>query len=116
VLNAGIDEAFGDAMGLQGLKVGFSDGREQITLDTSGLFVFVGNDVTNKVLKQDDDSFICALNDHGEVIVDLNMKTNVAGLYAAGDMRIDSAKQVVCAASDGAIAGMQALHHVLEQS
>lgn len=116
VLNAGIDEAFGDAMGLQGLKVGFTDGKEQMTLDTSGLFVFVGNDVTNKVLKNDDDSFICAVNDYGEVIVDLNMHTDVPGLYAAGDMRIQSVKQVVCAASDGAIAGMQALHHVLEQS
>jgi len=41
---------------------------------------------------------------------------NVPGLYAAGDMRIQAAKQVVCAASDGAIAGMQALEHILEQA
>jgi len=44
------------------------------------------------------------------------MNTDVEGLYAAGDMRINAAKQVVCAASDGAIAGMQALSHILEQA
>jgi len=84
VLNASIEEAFGDAMGLTGLKIAFNDG------------------------------FLCATNDHGEVIVDLNMHTDVEGLYVAGDMRINAAKQVVCAAADGAICGMQALNHVLE--
>ena len=114
--NASIDEAHGDAMGLAGVKVKFSDGKESVDLPTSGLFVFVGNDVNNKVLMQDDGSFLCDVNDHGEVIVDLKMHTSVAGLYAAGDMRIEAAKQVVCAASDGAIAGMQALSHILESA
>jgi len=42
------------------------------------------------------------------------MNTSLKGLYAAGDIRIDAAKQVVCAAGDGAIAGMQALEFVNE--
>ena len=116
VLNASIDEAFGDAMGLNGLKIVFKDGTPPRTLDVPGLFVFVGNNVNNGVLKQEDGSFLCATNEQGEVIVDLNMNTDVEGLYAAGDMRINAAKQVVCAASDGAIAGMQALSHILEQA
>jgi thioredoxin reductase (NADPH) len=114
VLNASIEEAFGDAMGLTGLKIAFNDGTPSRTLDVPGVFVFVGNNVNNGVLKQDDGSFLCATNDHGEVIVDLNMHTDVEGLYVAGDMRINAAKQVVCAAADGAICGMQALNHVLE--
>ncbi len=114
VLNASIKEAYGDAMGLQGLVVEFKDGKPEMKLEVPGLFVFVGNDVKNEVLKQEDGSFLCEVNDQGEVIVDLNMHTDVEGLYAAGDMRINAAKQVVCAASDGAIAGMQALNHVLE--
>jgi len=115
ILNASIDEAFGDAMGLQGVKISFSDGREPMTLNVPGLFVFVGNDVNNKVLRQEDGSFLCDVNEQGQVIVDLNMHTSVPGLYAAGDIRIEAAKQVVCAAADGAVAGMQALHFVQER-
>ncbi|PKI79743.1 thioredoxin-disulfide reductase, partial [Malaciobacter halophilus] len=38
--------------------------------------------------------------------VDLKMRTSLPGLYAAGDVRIDAAKQVVCAAGDGATAAV----------
>jgi thioredoxin reductase (NADPH) len=114
VLNASIDRAFGDAMGLTGLDIVFKDGRAPRTLDVPGVFVFVGNNVNNHVLRQADGSYLCEVNANGEVIVDLNMHTDVSGLYAAGDIRINAAKQVVCAAADGAICGMQALSHVLE--
>jgi thioredoxin reductase (NADPH) len=113
VLNAKIKEAFGGPMGLDGLKVSFKDDTER-TIDAPGVFVFVGNNVNNHVLRQSDGTYLCDVNDNGEVIVDLKMRTNVSGLYAAGDLRIEAAKQVVCAASDGALAGMQALEHVLE--
>ncbi|PHO16838.1 thioredoxin-disulfide reductase, partial [Malaciobacter molluscorum LMG 25693] len=33
-------------------------------------------------------------------------RTSLSGLYAAGDVRIDAAKQVVCAAGDGATAAV----------
>jgi len=115
VLNASIEEAFGDTMGLSGLKIVFKDGTEPRTLDVPGVFVFVGNNVNNHVLRQADGN-LCEVNANGEVIVDLNMHTDVPGLYAAGDLRINAAKQVVCAAADGAIAGMQALNHVLEHA
>lgn len=114
ILNASIEEAFGDASGLLGLKIKFNDKAEILTLDVPGLFVFVGNNVKNEVLKDQDGEFICDMSKNGEVVVDLKMHTSVDGLYAAGDMRIDAAKQVVCAASDGAIAGMQALNYILE--
>jgi thioredoxin reductase (NADPH) len=113
ILNAGIEEAFGDAMGLEGVKIRFKDGREEV-LKVPGLFVFVGNNVNNKVLMQEDGSFLCDVNEQGQVIVDLNMRTSVGGLFAAGDLRIEAPKQVVCAAGDGAIAGMQALHFIQE--
>ena len=114
VLNASIDKAFGGPMGLDGLEIAFKDGSKR-TLDVPGVFVFVGNNVNNHVLRQADGSYLCATNDNGEVIVDLKMHTDVEGLFAAGDVRVDAAKQVVCAASDGAIAGMQALDYVLER-
>ncbi len=113
VLDAKIEKAFGGMMGLEGLEIVFKDGSKR-TLNVPGVFVFVGNNVNNHVLRQADGSYLCDVTENGEVIVDLKMNTNIEGLYAAGDIRVDAAKQVVCAASDGAIAGMQALEHVLE--
>ena len=112
ILNATIKEAYGSAMGLDGLIID-ANGKE-IDLKVPGVFVFVGNNVNNSVLKQENGEYLCELNSNGEVIVDLNMKTSTAGLFAAGDIRVDAAKQVVCAAADGAVAGMQALNYVQE--
>jgi len=112
VLNATIKEVYGSAMGVDGVKIE-QDGKE-IDLKVPGIFVFVGRDVINGVLKQDDGSWLCDLNDNAEVIVNLKMHTSCSGLFAAGDIRIEAAKQVVCAAADGAIAGMQALNYVQE--
>jgi len=111
ILNAKPDEVYGDAMGVTGLKVALEDGTIR-DLNIPGVFVFVGNDINNQVLIQEDGSTLCELNEFGEVVVDLKMKTSTPGLYAAGDMRVDAAKQVVCAAGDGTVAALQALGYV----
>ncbi len=113
VLNAKIKEAYGSVMGLDGLKVE-QEGKE-IDLKVPGVFVFVGRNINNQVLKQDDGTYLCDLNEIGEVITDLKMHTSTDGLFVAGDIRVDAAKQVVCAAGDGAVAGMQALNYVQEK-
>ena len=113
ILNATIKEAYGSAMGLEGLKIE-QEGKE-IDLKVPGIFVFVGRNVNNEVLQQSDGSYLCDLNDWGEVLVDLKMHTSTAALFAAGDIRVDAAKQVVCAAGDGAVAGMEALNYVQEK-
>jgi thioredoxin reductase (NADPH) len=117
VLNAVPDEVYGDAMGVNGLKVKKNSG-ETIDLPVPGVFVFVGNNVNNGVLKQEDGSFLCEVNDWGEVVVDLAMRTSQKGLFAAGDVRVMAAKQVVCAAGDGATAAIGAIEYVehLKQS
>jgi thioredoxin reductase (NADPH) len=109
LLSVKIDEIIGDNMGVTGLTYKDKNGNIQ-TLNVPGVFIFVGMDVNNQVLKQDDGSYLCELNQYGEVKVDLNMKTNISGLYVAGDMREESARQVVCAASDGAIAALQVIN------
>jgi len=105
------DEVYGDAMGVNGLKVKKKNG-ETIDLPVPGVFIFVGNNVNNEVLKQEDGSFLCEINERGEVVVDLAMKTSEKGLFAAGDIRIMAAKQVVCAAGDGATAAIGAIEYV----
>jgi thioredoxin reductase (NADPH) len=112
ITNAVVEEVYGDAMGVQGLKVKKRDSGEVIDLPVPGVFVFVGYDVNNDVLKQEDGTFLCDVNEWGQVVVDLSMRTSVPGLYAAGDIRIEAPKQVVCAAGDGATGALQALEYV----
>lgn len=111
VLNAIPEEVFGGPMGVDGLRVKLQDGTLR-QIDAPGVFVFVGNNVNNQVLMQEDGSFLCEMTPWGEVKVDLSMKTSVPGLYAAGDMRAEAPKQVVCAAGDGAVAALQAIAYV----
>ncbi len=113
ILNATVKEAYGSDKGLEGIII--EQNGKEIDLKVSGLFVFVGRIVNNQVLKQDDGSYLCDLNDWGEVLVNLKMHTSTPGLYAAGDIRVDAPKQVVCAAGDGATAGMEALNYVQEK-
>jgi len=114
VLNATPDEVYGDNMGVTGLRVKFKDASTR-EITVPGVFVFVGNNVNNQVLQQDDGSYLCDVNDSGEVIVNLSMHTSTKGLFAAGDIRIEAPKQVVCAAGDGAVAAIQAIAFVDEK-
>ncbi len=111
VLNAVPEEVTGDAMGVNGIRVKLQDGSNRM-IDVPGVFVFVGNNVNNQVLIQEDGTFLCEMTQWGEVKVDLSMKTSVPGLFAAGDMREQAPKQVVCAAGDGAVAALQAIAYV----
>jgi len=114
LLNSQIKEVVGDNMGVTGIVVTQKVDGKDVEYSLPGVFVFVGRDVMNVSLKQDDDSYLCNLNEAGEVIVDLEMQTNVPGLYAGGDIRINAPKQVVCAAGDGATAAIKAIEFVNE--
>lgn len=110
ILNASVKRVFGDASGVTGVELATAAGDR--TLEVPGIFVFVGRTVKNDVLKSEAGESLCALSQSGEVVVDLRMKTNVDGLFAAGDVRIEAARQVVCAAADGAVAALEAIGYV----
>ncbi len=112
VLNHTSQEVIGDAMGVTGIIVQSKETNELRTINAMGVFVFVGRNVLNQTLIQEDGTFLCDVNESGEVIVDLKMRTSIDGLFAAGDIRIDAPKQVVCAAGDGAIAGISAIGYL----
>lgn len=112
VMNHTTEEIIGDPMGVTGVIVKNRNSGETKTLEALGCFIFVGREVLNQSLIQEDGSFLCDVNDSGEVIVNLKMETSVPGLFAAGDIRIDAPKQVVCAAGDGATAGIGAIAYL----
>ncbi len=83
---------------------------EEMPEGSFGIFVFTGmNPVTDLV-----DGMV-EFGIDGGVLTDENMATKTPGLYCAGDMRSKSLRQVITAASDGAIAAMSAYRY-LDQS
>jgi len=73
---------------------------------TFGVFVFIG-------FIPHSDLFIGKVEMDGPYIkTDEDMKTNVPGVFAAGDVRSKSLRQVITAAADGAIAATQAEHYL----
>lgn len=67
-----------------------------------GLFGFIGTVPNSDVFKGAVD-----MDERGYIKADEDMHTNVPGVYAAGDVRVKSLRQVVTAAADGAIAAVQ---------
>ncbi|QSX06223.1 thioredoxin-disulfide reductase [Sedimentibacter sp. zth1] len=73
---------------------------------TFGLFGFIG-------YLPKTDIFVDKIElQNGYIVTDENMKTNVPGVFAAGDVRVKSLRQVVTAAADGAIAATQAEKYI----
>ena len=110
ITSAVIKQAYGDKAGLAGLIINTKDGERD--LKVPGVFVFVGLNVNNDVLRQENGEFVCQTEAGGQVSVDLKMQTSVPGLFAAGDIRKDAPKQVIVAAGDGAVAALSALSYI----
>ena len=73
-----------------------------------GIFVFIGYDPATSLF----DGMVNM--EDGYIITDDNMKTNIPGVFAAGDNRVKSLRQVVTATADGAIAAVQAEKYINE--
>ena len=70
--------------------------------ETFGVFVFAGYAPATEAVRG-----IVALNEQGYILTDGSQKTNVDGVYAAGDVCIKPLRQVLTAASDGALAATE---------
>lgn len=77
---------------------------------TFGIFVFIGFQPNSALFKGK-----VAMNERGYIVTDPDMKTNIPGVFAAGDIREKSLRQVVTAAADGAIAAVQAGKYIEAQ-
>lgn len=74
-----------------------------------GIFVFAGYAPANGLFKD-----IVEVNEHGYLITDINHKTNIDGVYGAGDICVKNLRQVVTAVADGAKAATALEKHVSE--
>ena len=66
---------------------------------TFGVFVYVGTEPETDLFKGQLD-----LDSHGYILADEQCATNIAGVYAAGDVLAKELRQIITAASDGALA------------
>jgi len=74
-----------------------------------GVFIFIGYIPNTESIKN-----TVALNNYGEIIVDNNMRTNLNGVFAAGDSIAKRYRQVTTAVADGTIAALSATEYINE--
>ena len=108
-----VEELHGDGI-LSGMTVRNVKTGELTRVDADpddgmfGLFGFIGNVPRSELFEGLLDM------EKGYIKTDEDMRTGISGVYAAGDVRVKSFRQVVTAASDGAIAAMQAEKYIAE--
>lgn len=94
------------AVKLKNVKTG-----EVSELATDGVFIFIGHKPNTELFKGQ-----LAMNEAGYLIVDEKMRTNVPGVFAAGEVMDPIYRQVVTSAGMGAAAAIQATRFLEEQS
>ncbi|WP_032122229.1 thioredoxin-disulfide reductase [Clostridium amazonitimonense] len=106
ILDTVVEEAKGDEI-LEGLVLKNVNTGEVSELKVDGCFVFVGYLPITELFKDK-----IKLNDRGDIITDEEMRCDVPGVFAAGDVREKTLRQVVTAAADGAIAATTAEKYI----
>jgi len=81
---------------------------EEKEIPLEGIFIEIGLIPNSECAK----GFV-NLNKHGEVIVDCFSRTNVPGIFGAGDVTTVSAKQIIVAAGEGAKAALSAYDYLI---
>ena len=88
--------------------VSTKDGAEQ-ELPADGVFVYVGMLPLSKPFLN-----LGITNENGYIVTNEKMETKVPGIFAAGDIREKTLRQIVTATGDGSIAAQSAQHYVEE--
>jgi thioredoxin reductase (NADPH) len=104
-----VEELLGEER-VEGLRLRDLAGGEPSTVEVAGVFVHVGRVPNSELLEG-----LVALDEHGRVATDPWMRTELPGLFAAGDIRSDSAGQAISAAGDGATAAVAAHRYLAER-
>ena len=78
--------------------------------NTFGIFIYVGTKPATEKLQG-----LVDLNDQGYIKAAADGATNVPGVYAAGDVIVKNLRQIITAASDGAVAATAAEQYVTAQ-
>lgn len=106
IWNTVVEEIYGDGI-VEGIKLKNVKTGEVTDFRTDGVFMFVGTKPISEFAKG-----VVEMDQKGYIKADEEMRTSVEGIFAAGDVRIKSLRQVITAASDGAIAAVNAEKYI----
>ena len=96
--NEVVEKIQGD-MGVKSVVLRHTLSSKMSVVDTDAVFVAIGR-IPETTLVADR----LKLDDSGYIVTDENMRTNISGIYAIGDVRNTPLRQIVTAAADGAVA------------
>lgn len=106
--NSVVDRIIGDEK-VRGIRIRNLKTDERHDIDVGGIFIAIGNVPNTEIVKGK-----IELDNAGYIITDEHMQTNMFGVYAAGDVREKLLRQVVTAASDGAVAAYAVERYISE--
>ena len=101
-----VEEVMGQEL-VKGLKLSNVKTEQRSILELDGVFVAIGFMPNSQCF-----SNILDLNDAGYIITDETMATSVNGIFAAGDIRRNSPRQIAAAVGDGVTAAMSAFRYL----
>ncbi len=78
------------------------------TIDVSGVFISIGRIPQTDIFKG-----IIDIDENGYIIASEECRTNIEGVYVAGDVRTKSVRQLVTATADGAVASTNSIEYIL---
>ncbi len=107
--NRVVEEILGQDQ-VEGVRLRNVKTGEEETLKVQGVFIFVGISPQSEFVKG-----LLPLDEKGFIITDCEMRTEVPGVFAAGDVRSKACRQIVTAAGDGATAAYMAEHYLAQK-
>ena len=106
IYNSNIEKLNGDES-LNSVDIINKDTEKITNIIINGLFVAIGKIPSGNIFKD-----LLNVTKNGYIITDEDCHTNIDGIYAAGDIRKKGLRQLVTAASDGAIAAIEAIKYI----
>ncbi len=101
-----VEEIVGEEV-LKGLRLRNVKTGELSALDVAGVFVAVGLTPNSECFRN-----VVEVDDVGYIVVDETMSTSAPAIFAAGDIRRNSARQIAAAVGDGATAALSAFRYL----
>lgn len=108
IKNARTAEVVGNSEGVQALQYEDRTNGEMKSVEVAGIFVQIGL-VPNSSFMKD----VVEMNKFGEIQIDAKCRTNVPGIYAAGDVTTVPFKQIIIAMGEGAKAGLSSFEDLM---
>lgn len=110
ILNTNVIKLYGSDK-LESIDIKNNVTNEVNNIKISGLFVAIGTEANNQIFDQ-----IIELDKNGYIVAGEDCKTNIPGVFAAGDCRTKFLRQLTTASADGSVAAINALNYIRENS